>query len=302
MFCPFCGFNNYGCFKFCPRCGAQMPHFEEKQIEPADRKIKKILSSKTFLLLTVFLSLSMFFGILSVCFETKDQYADIISQIPYYTQQQMGFDLDLIQTVSLMCSILFNIPTMLMIFGLWYTYSCAKSNEEPMSTAGLTLVKGVLSFTYIFMYILEALLIIGMIILAAVLFSVSSVGGFVFFIVAFMLLAFYLPFIIFYAKLISTLKAVRETLQTGIANGNISIYAAVMCFVTGGIGFFSVISSILMGVFTFLAGAASFGAAMTGGILLLNCRSIMRQHLKEEAENLAFGNYSYFNQNNNYYR
>lgn len=206
-----------------------------------------------------------------------------------------GIPMDLSQLNSIMTgvsvgSLIAMIPTILIVIGLWMIYAnCKKQDNSPLSTTGFSLVRGVVIFEFVCFILIVTICILFMLIgiMAAgsyisqlprgyvdpgmhwVSYSddamAAGIAGFMIGFIIGLIIALVLG-IIYYIKVIGSLKRAQEIIRTGSTMKNISAFVGVI--------------NIIGAVFSLISGVTSFDivtiisgvAALLFGILIMGVR------------------------------
>ena len=203
-------------------------------------------------------------------------------------------------------SLISMIPSILTVVGLWMIYaSCMGGDDRPMSTAGFTLVKGVMIYQLVVFCIG-----IGILVILVFFFSASSSLWMELLgssglglrhseirsaanalnwlqVVIFLILAVYSALIItYYVKVIASLSCAKEIIQTGTTqmNKNVSLYVAVLSMLGGAYFILTGFVGMMTGIEVFTSLSAqnliSGIASLLFGILLVSVRSSLNAALQ----------------------
>lgn len=251
---------------------------EETPAASARGEIKKIAKGGLFLTVAILLSLGllMTFGD-ALNFEN---YFDGLTEYLYafdiidYEMAEMFDEISAgLSSAVFMGTLTGNVPTILIVIGIWILFGTAvKKDSLCPSLSGLTLCKVASTIAMVCDIVGMGLLILTTLILAVVGIGVASnanqyayyyedveygaaaaVGGGVVgvvFGIMFLIFCGILVFnIIYYVKLLKTIKNVRYTMETGVAKADVSRFTTFMCFFSGcASGFLSLISVNLPGM------------------------------------------------------
>ena len=210
--------------------------------------------------------------------------------MPYYLRQSMA-------STSVTSGIFGMIPSVLIAAGIWMVYAGAKDSSRPMPSGGFTMLKVMSIIGLVALCISGALLVLMFFILMAVSGALNSslyysfgsaaweFGEYVMPVLMSLLGLFLVMFvgllvlyIVYYAKLIKTINAVRYTATTGRPSNNVSPFVAVMCFIAAVFGVLSAVTQLAFGaVFSGLAMLCQATASVCFGMLLFRYRNEMRQ-------------------------
>lgn len=197
-------------------------------------------------------------------------------------------------TTSIVVLAISMIPVILLISAIWTNYISAGNREKPMTTAGLSIIKGVL---------IAALVGIGLVVLLCLFVMIMTIGlsgaltqsmeySFseysgeineanwlvVPVVIAMMAIScgILALVIVYYAKLIQTVNTVTFTIRTGTPSDRVSSFAAVMLFISAFFSTISMISGFFTSVFLGLAELCSAVALVCFGMLIFKYRDQMR--------------------------
>lgn len=297
MFCPKCGTQNADGVSFCQNCGSplttnqpayQQPYQASQYRQPVYSQapasstglatLKRVCSSPVALVAIIAYTAAALFSFLnsasgsSGIFRYLYQVADMLDM-----EDMIGELYYAVRSTSVVSAVIGMIPNVLIAVGLWLTYATAvNKNNAGMKTGGLTLIKVILIINLVFICILlaaiEVVALVTVINLADSYYSSSAVGPLVGVMVG-VAIAMTLV-ILFYVKAVQTINTIKLTAQNGIPSDKVSIYVAVIAFITGGFTVLSIIVSY--GVFALLANLCSATASITFGIFLCSYRGKMR--------------------------
>ncbi len=300
MFCPQCGTANGDQAVFCEKCGIRLsaepavpaqaaaplyPPPCQPPVHPVLYEVKQAASSPLFLAAAILMTMGVVFNFLnsvtssfvtSAMMELLNQYLDT-------DMSQLWGDASGSMTASLIGSVIVAIPSILLLTGLWMTYTAARDRTRPdMKTGGLTLIKGITIFQLV-VVILSAVLIVLAFVLCILAISmgewsstredelIASIVMGIFTVVMTFVLAVCVLRSVFCVKIIKSINTVMQTLLTGIPSSKVSIFIAVWCFICGASCLFSVISA------SFLSALSYAVAYVLFGIILIRYRDRMRQ-------------------------
>lgn len=298
MFCPNCGTQIEDTANFCPNCGSEISRnessaevitapvkFEDAPKDDARAAVKNIAKSGLFVAGAILLTAGILINLLT----SIGAWVTADSLLSYYHGLAEGFDADALQMMNAISSgvatgavigtIIGFIPWILNIIGIWITFgSAAKKENLCPSVAGLTICKGVAIADMVIVIVAMAIAILGsllVLIAGAVGASVNAdsevgitymiVGGVMFLIIALTLVYC----IIYYVKLLKTIKAVRSTIETGIPTASVSRLIIFMCFFTGALN--GIVSLISLSI----GGMAVAAAYIIFGIILIKYKKQM---------------------------
>ena len=265
MLCSKCGTLNSEEAAFCKNCGASLitqdtQPTEENQDEvtyPAISTIKKIASSGLFMAGAICLSIFAFLQFISAfsgsfMFKYVETMMDLTGAYHYETAMIDGF-FDIMGTVFTSASLIGLIPVVLAVIGVWLFYSATKKNE-PVNTKGLRILKGTIIYEIVILSVVDGLILLLIVACIAILGSnvaflgqslnipqyVEGIGAvstgvlvFIFSLVFIILAASFIINLLVYIKALKTVNDIKETFESGIFFGKVSMYLIVMLFVMG---------------------------------------------------------------------
>lgn len=299
MFCPNCGKQIDDVAKFCASCGCEIVKSEATAEIPcppvvldnlpgddARAAVKKMAKGGLFLTAVILFTAAIFINLainigVSLTFDSAlDSYYRLLAGIDSTALQMIEPVSSVLSSSMLVGVIVGNIPSFLLIFGLWMIFgSAAKKEKLCPSTAGFSICKGVNITNMVLVIIAYSLVILVSLILViaggvASTSSFDSEAGFAMLMVGGVLLvifAFALVInIICFAKVLKTIKAVTTTIRTGVPVPYASRFVMVMCFIGGGL---SAIGSLI--AFN-IGGMASAAASILFGIIIIQYRNQMK--------------------------
>lgn len=179
------------------------------------------------------------------------------------------------------------IPVILIATGMWITFASAKNERDTrMSVAGLSMIRIITIIELIFLCIATAVLeVLCMYAISATdrvrdTYFGSTTLESALIIVMVIVAAAAVVQIIYYIKLCSAIRTMKETVITGIPDAQISLYVEVYCYIAGGMAAISALLSLSgMSVYGFLANAGLATADICFGIFLRKYRGNMEMFL-----------------------
>lgn len=255
MICRVCGFENEEASKFCRKCGANLlgnadggfadadnsvqnepsaarasdnfAGFQQRKFSPSDVIAVAKSSARSVPVLIAAILAMISFGINVY---TSFVQVDLMSYFP--GSEFAG--------IAYMLAAVMLIPSFLLCIACWLVYASGHKKTPPMSTAGLTIIKGVmivyLVIVCIALAVFAAAMVIGMFSIMVAEAEYSSAVSPIFAGVFLAGIAMFILTIIYYAKVISTVNSAKFTIRTGTPNCRISMYVAVMNFIYAGFG------------------------------------------------------------------
>ena len=190
------------------------------------------------------------------------------------------------------------LPSIVYVAGLWITYiSASRRGSDSMSTAGLLMAKIINIISLISTCVLFAVTLIVYIILiiAAVVGASSDSPGSSALAVGFSVLAVTLVFIlavfilavIYRAKTVSSINAVRNTITTGNSVYRVSGFVAVMNFI---VSVFSLFAMFFGGIIYVLAIISAITARVCFALLLFKFNAAMRRVTPKQNPPIGYAN------------
>ncbi len=300
MFCSKCGCQNADGSAFCRNCGNQLTanqtanssyqqpetaYFSNPQGTPyagfmnsLASVVKKVCASPIALVAIIAYTASILLNLFVTIRGSGGIFAYIYRLADMLGMQDMMWEsYEVIRGCSNTSAVIGMITTILIAVGLWIAYASAVNRDAPMKTGGLTLIKVILSINLVFICIVLAIIEFSALIAIA---GVSNsnyyddsyvvatlVGIMIGFAIVFTLI------ILFYAKAIKTINAMKFTIRTGNQLGRPSVYVAVMSFIFGISSLISIYSSY--GIFPALVNLCSATAYIAFGVFIFYYRSKM---------------------------
>lgn len=265
MFCPNCGRELRdgevcGCRNINQGYGFPQPPPVCLAEPPAVEALRKHGSSPLMLMLVLMM------GVASLLY-----LADIMAG----DTQSYGGVYDFSRVVSFLFSVLICLGTFL------FYASCRRPMGQRISTAGLTVIQVIYSISMSALWFVLLLLLLGLLGGGADLiydmfyfFSLDQAtasGILVAMVTIALVIAVYSIF--YFVFLMKTIGALKYTARTGMENRKVSMFIAVMCFISGG---FSVFGSFLLGgILSILSGLVHGTISILAGILLVQYRREM---------------------------
>lgn len=282
---------------FCIECGgiamgsADNPTYDYSSVPLLSKKsvidtVREWAKSKLFLVTIIIFTVSWLLGfIISLYNAIVDPSVDFTvgGEVVTYASS----------AASVIVAIIIAIPAALMVAGMWMTYGSAKSDNERMTSSGLTLVKVATVITLILTCILVGFIVLTFS-LALVLFKAGGIlpeiwgesennaiaallnGSFIalFTIILVLVVVIGALAIIYEAFAIKTVNSIKSTIETGRPTVKASSFVAVMSIIIGGFYILSALLSLeessFVAILNSLLSSASF---ILLGIVLLNYKN-----------------------------
>ena len=265
--------------------------------------VKRHLGSPVLLVAAILLSISFLISLIGAFTQnTVDLSAmSLLLSEAGMSSSAMSSGMSAFWSTMIISTIISSIPTILILIGLWLAYAAGKSRSDTVSTAGLTIVKGVCVFQLVMVCILFALCLValfGGFALGSSLMSylpseARRVGGTIapiMFVIAAVVIAVFVMAIIYYTQIFKTINTVRTTIRTKKASANVSGFVAVINFI---LAFFSFVAMVLsltatgiipqigvvggVNAFSIINGICSTTVLILFGVLIFMYRSDMQK-------------------------
>lgn len=218
---------------------------------PARAALKSVASSPLLLIAAIAFTLSLLLPILSYIlpFGGSASWMSALYDLAYeldledvFFELYDLFDADGFGVVS---AFLVQLPNLLIAIGLWVTYLSGVSRKSPCpTTAGLSMIKAMIVLGLVrFCLVCSLVLIVVLGVAVAGSYLLSSDAVFILFPLA---VAVTVLGIIYYAKVIRSINAAKNTAKTGRPFAGASRFVAVACFAMAFFSFFGV-----FGLFTY---------------------------------------------------
>lgn len=269
MFCQNCGTRNPDANRFCTRCGQLVaapvpcaPVPVQNYAAPAGRTVnddlkkqavvaayKKVAGSPLFLIAVIAFTLNMVLSLVLSLTPTMTVLDSDVEMMLYDLLREMGMSywdineaLSSASSVSILSTVLGIIPSVITLIGLWLIYASGKSRSKRTSTAGLTTLKVFNIVMLVFLCIAAGLFLIVMAIAVVALGSEAFVPeeAIAVLVLVFLVVAAIMAFaIVLYARIISSLSKVANTVRTGEPDRRVSGFVAVILFISAAGSLFS---------------------------------------------------------------
>lgn len=249
---------------------------------PAVDLIRRLASSPLFFIAVICLTVSAVLSLITL-FSTSglvEVWADLLDEMADAEMEAFLNDFSWAFAGGWITAALIGmIPTVLIVIGLWMVYVSAKEHSRFLNLKGLALVKGAV-VTQMVLFIVGLVITLLLCILVMLLgnlasgdlisefFQIQGAGMTVVMVVMAIILVVLVVAlvlgIIYYAKVLKSLASPIAVMHTGAPNSKVSVFVAVMCFI-------SAVTS-LNSLTSVIAGAA----LVMFGILLIQYRDRMR--------------------------
>lgn len=292
MYCTSCGTENREGTKFCKHCGAPMtpsvqcapeayspqppmapaaPAASVAAAGPTDQNgpaavLKKLAASPVFLIAVICTTLAI---ILKVAFANMnaamlvDQIYEMVpnGMMTFEMEDMLDAVIEVYSHVGVVSAITSNLPTILILIGLWITVASAFSKKRStITTSGLTVIRVVFIIYLVLICLVLVILEFLMAIYTATELRYYDVVGIGIGMMVFTAILVAM-IILYYAFVLRSLKAASSVAVTGKANPGASVYVAVFLIIGS-------VSSLIQGVLFLPVGLSKILAAV-GNILFV---------------------------------
>lgn len=243
--------------------------------------VKSVGASPLFLIAAIAFSLSLLFSLIGLLGGGLGTMGILMY---YLNRAGLAFYNSIFGSVYRYLTIagfLFLIPDILYTIGMWITFgSAASRGNNSMSVAGITMIRVMqiisLVFRCIFFAVAEILVIVAAVAAAGGGYDYPSSGesAAVIMIFAVVLLAVFILSIVYRAKIISSLGAVKKTVRTGNSVYRVSGFAGVMNFIIAFCFIFTIFTGSL---YSILSGLCSIISLVCFALALFKFNRAMRR-------------------------
>lgn len=262
-----------------------------RSAHPVLNAVKNLGASPLFMVAVIGFTVMVLFHLLGAFVNNNSLYALLL---PYESQlNELGLSpymlryyLSSFQSTFTVWKIIGLIPSILMLVGMWMTFVSAREcRTGGMKTTGLTMIKVISVLALIGLCAVTVVLAVAALIL---LIALSNEGGVpttvlgAVIVVAIIAVAILVLYIVYYAKIVSTINAMKTTIATGCASDKISGYVGVIAIISGVGSALSIFNSA--NVLDLLATIGSATASIAFGIFLFRYRTTMRGFLNAYAQ------------------
>lgn len=267
--------------------GMQPPAIPTEQVSPKNpvwAAVYNTIKSPLFVIAASLLTLTFILNLVSSFASNSSAMSDL-----YWTLYwELGLDYSIIDAIMQgmnIGTIIGSIPSFVINLGVWLTFFLvAFSRFGNTKTGGLTTVKVILIieevFLWIAMFLVEIILLIATIAVSVAdygyyMSSTMEIARIVFIVLLILVPGIYVLCIAFYKGLRHSINTAKDILKTGKTNGKISMFAAVMCFIFGGIMVFSTLMMFISGsanAITLIVSLLNTTLYILFGIILASCR------------------------------
>lgn len=219
--------------------------------------------------------------------EIMNMFNNIMAQSGAYSSmdyQSLQMLSGIFGSTSVISTLFGLIPAMVLVAGIWMVFAAAKQNKLPGAAAtGMTMVRVIVIIELVFACIaVFAVAVIGFLVVL----GMGSLAGYygdgvpvvvIMALVMIVILAICAIDIVYYVKLGSTVKRMKETMITGRPDTKISLFVEILCYLGGAGSAISALMSLVgLNIFSFLSDAGMGTASICFGILLRQYRSKMQ--------------------------
>lgn len=268
---------------------------------PVLKVVKDMGASPLFLVAVIAFTAAVFFSIVSVFTRgTVGAVSSLTETLGSFGLGELDGALYQANNYFKAIGVFAAIPSVIYLIGLWLIFAGAQQRgSDSMPTSGLTTIKVMAILTLvcccIALGLTEILCIVGIIGTARYGFftntnrydyaydhteMINNFAGALFIGLAIGALIVYVILIVYEAKIISTINAVKGTILTGNPNYKVSGFVAVMNFI---VAFFSLFGLFAGGFAAMLAEACSITALICFGILIFKYKSAMIRLMAPQA-------------------
>ncbi len=273
---------------------------------PAVAAVKKTGGSALFLIATITYTVMLLLSLISAFMPTAVPYADLLYEITgdysvYYANSAASAG-------SIVGALIGAILTILIAVGLWMIYGASKSRKPRVSTGGFTMVNVIEIIFLVLISIALAIVCIIMVVGALAVHetmsyasslsyygfggaeSVVGVASTAFIVIFAFVILFCVLAIIYYAKLIGSIRVIKKAANGIVAGRKISLFVIVINFILIGFSVIGLIGNLIF--FSFLSFLSSL-LAITFNVLitiaLIQMRGKLNRIVMENAMNNTMG-------------
>ena len=272
-------------------------------VNPAVAAVKKTGGSALFLIATITYTVLLLLSLISAFMpSTASTYADLLYEMTYdYSVYEA---VSAINTGSIVGALIGSIPTILITAGLWMIFGASKTKNPRVSTGGFTMINVVEIFMLVLISIALAVVCIVMLVAALAMYetmSYASSWGFgaesamgiastAFIVVFVILILFCVLAIIYYAKLVGSIRVIKKAANGIVAGRKISLFVIVINFIMIGFSVIGLIGNLIMFSFlAFLTNLLSIAFQDLITIALIQMRGNLSRIAMENAMNNTMG-------------
>lgn len=306
MFCPKCGRPYEEGMRFCEHCGNPLPQpsvggyapqagipqsegpMESSSSNPVLNLLRQLAKSPLYLTGAIAYSCMILFQLISAM--TSNSMMGVVDQCLNFILQYGNMDMDatgmmlerlndiipMMRGASLGSALIGQIPNILIAIGIWLVFASAVNRSGgPMKTTGLTLIKVIAVIQLVLVSLLALLVVVVLFILMAALAGYDDSVVPIFLVLVAVMIGFFALAILFYVKLIGTIKAMQISILIGQPSDRVSVYVAVISILSGVCSIPGLLGA--WGLSNVVAIVAEIVAAFSYGIFLFKYRSAMHE-------------------------
>lgn len=293
---------------------------------PAVAAVKKTGGSALFLIATITYTIIVLLNLISAFMpSTAYAYADLLYEITY--DYSVYETMSAFNAGSIIGALIGSIPTILIAVGFWMIYGACKTKNPRVSTGGFTMINVFQIIGLVLMSIFLAVVCILLVVAALAVYETNSymsswssygysgaeavlgIASTAFIIVFALLILVLVLAIIYYSKLIGSIRVIKKA-ANGIVSGNkISMFVIVINFILVGFSVIGLIGNLIAFNFiTFLANLLTITFNILITIALIQMRGKLNQIVLDNTmsatgsyyntgayENYNTGSYNNFN-------
>ncbi len=271
-------------------------------VNPAVAAVKKTGGSVLFLIATITYTVLLLLSLISAFMPTAAPYADLLYEITgdysvYYANSAASAG-------SIVGALIGSIPTILLTAGLWMIFGASKTKNPRVSTGGFTMINVVEIFMLVLVSIALAVVCIVMLVGALAVhetMSYASYWGFgggsavgvattAFIAIFVFLILFCVLAIIYYAKLVGSIRVIKKAANGIVAGRKISLFVIVINFIMIGFSVIGLIANLMFFNFlTLFSNLLSIAFQVLITIALIQMRGHLNRIASENAMNNTMG-------------
>lgn len=280
-FCPRCGAPTDETASFCAHCGAAFfqvsasPGFSAPpETAVVDQRASVLAVIRTLCRSPLFIAGAVAFCLSGIIDFVRTFFVASVSSAALVMLEsltgQPASDAMYLSPFSIALSL---IPNVLIAAGLWMTYAACDRRRPSIATNGLTMIRVVYIIVLVFLCIIAAAALPIMLVAGG-----YGLAGAMLAVTLFLLLGVIALLILFFAKVLSSLKTVRRSILSGTASDRVSTFVAVMLFVFAGFGVLSLFLSLSDGAgIGLLSDICSVTMAVCFALLIVRYQKAMRE-------------------------
>lgn len=270
---------------------------------PAVAAVKKTGGSALFLIATITYTLIVLLSLISAFVpSTLSTYADLLYEITY--DYEVYEVMSAFNTGSVIGAIIGSIPGILIATAFWMIFGACKAKKPRVSTGGFTMINVFQIINLVLMCIALAIVCILLVVAALAVYeansyysgwsaygysgaeSVLGMAGTAVLIVFAVLILILVMAIIYYSKLVGSIRVIKKAANGVVAGKNISMYVIVINFITIGFSVIGLIGNLIAFNFlTFLTNLLTITFNILVTIALIQMRGKLNQIKLDNAMN-----------------